>query len=317
MAPTSGALTTTAGDVAIAACTITRRLAFATSSDHPLIQPDDAHLAATLERLGIEPVSCIWNDPTVDWPGFDAVLIRTIWDYFKRPAAFMSWLNRLDQRGIPTINDSRLLRWNSDKRYLLELARHHVAIIPTRLASGTNLAEVLASMREPSVVIKPTVSGGAWLTLRGRVGDAAFAQEMTTLPSELDYLVQPFVPEVVSAGEWSLLYFGGEFSHAVIKRPAIGDYRVQSEHGGSTEPIEPDAATLTAAGQALAAVAALGYAEPAYARVDGVICEGRFLLMELELIEPFLFLAGHPAAAERLAEEVARRAASRGAHKAH
>ena len=117
------------------------------------------------------------------------------------------------------------------------------------------------------------------------------------------------MPEIVSDGEWSLLYFAGEFSHAVIKRPAAGDYRVQGEFGGSAESIQPNAATLAAADRALAAVAALGHGGHAYVRVDGVICDGRFLIMELELIEPFLHLAVRPAAAERLAQDVAARLA--------
>ncbi|KZC17732.1 hypothetical protein RHOFW510R12_13410 [Rhodanobacter sp. FW510-R12] len=284
-----------------------RRLALATSIDHASIQPDDAHLAATLERLGLPPVVCVWNDPTVDWSAFDAVLIRTIWDYFKHQAAFLHWLDRLDALGVPTINDSALLRWNSDKRYLLELAQHGVAIIPTRLAGAAALPDTLAAMAGQSVVIKPSVSGSAWHTLRGTAGDAALTDAAAQLPRERDYLVQPFVPEIVSDGEWSLLYFAGEFSHAVIKRPAAGDYRVQGEYGGRTEPAQPDAAILAAADRALAALAALGHGGHAYLRVDGVVSGGRFLVMELELIEPFLHLAAHPAAAERLAREVAAR----------
>lgn len=287
--------------------TAARRLALATSADHPSIQPDDAYLATSLERLGIQPIVCVWNDPAVDWSTFEAVLIRTIWDYFKHHAAFLDWLDRLDRLGVPTINDSALLRWNSDKRYLLELARHDVAIIPTRLAHAAELPDVLATMPAQQLVIKPTISGGAWHTLRGSVGDTAFAKAVTQLPREYDYLVQPFVPEIVSDGEWSLLYFAGEFSHAVIKRPAAGDYRVQGEHGGSAEPARPDDATLAAAERALAAVAAIGHGDHAYVRVDGVISKGRFLIMELELIEPFLHLADHPAAAERLAQDVLRR----------
>ncbi|OOG51277.1 hypothetical protein [Rhodanobacter sp. C01] len=282
-----------------------RRLAFATSTDYPSIQPDDAHLAASLERLGLEPIVCVWNDPDVDWSAFDAVLIRTIWDYFKHHAAFLAWLDRLDRLGIPTINDSALLRWNSDKRYLLELAERDVGIIPTQLASAHELGDVLSTMPAQQVVIKPAISGGAWHTLRGTAGDENFAQALTRLPRDHDYLVQPFVPEIVSDGEWSLLYFGGEFSHAVIKRPAAGDYRVQGEYGGSADPIVPSAATLAAAERALAAVAKIGHGDQAYVRVDGVICGGRFLIMELELIEPFLHLAGYPAAAERLAQLVA------------
>ena len=284
-----------------------RRIAFATSADYPPIQPDDAHLAATLQQLGIEPVSCIWNDPAVDWARFDAVLIRTIWDYFRHYAAFLAWLDQLDQRGVPTINNSALLRWNSDKRYLLELAQRGVDTIPTRIAHGSEVDQRLAPMRGQQVVIKPTVSGGAWHTLRGVVGEDGFAQALASLPREHDYLLQPFVTEVLSAGEWSLLYFAGAFSHAVLKRPAAGDYRVQSEHGGTTEPATPDVSTLAAAERVLAAAAALGHGDLAYARVDGVISAGQFMLMELELVEPFLFLAEQPETAECFARQLAKR----------
>ena len=141
-----------------------RRCAFATSADHPSIQPDDAYLATSLQRLGVDPVVCVWNDPRVDWSAFDAVLIRTIWDYFKHHAAFLDWLDRLDRLGVPTINDSALLRWNSDKRYLLELAQHGVAIIPTRLASAAALPDVLAA---PPPVDGIRVVHGAALQLPG------------------------------------------------------------------------------------------------------------------------------------------------------
>ena len=281
------------------------RLALATCAARAWIDPDDAHLAATLAQLGVPPTVCVWNDAQVDWSAFDLVLIRTIWDYHQHHAAFGQWLDRLDRLGVATVNDSRLLRWNSDKRYLFELARLGVATIPTRLAHGSELARVLASMPGASVVVKPTISGGAWQTLRGEVGDGAFAAAVVQLPSAMEYLVQPYLPEIASAGEWSLLYFGGEYSHAVIKRPAAGDYRVQDEHGGRSEPATPDTATRAAAGHALAALAAADHDVPTYARVDGVVSGGRFMLMELELIEPSLFLAAQPHAAERFAHLLA------------
>ncbi|MDE2307630.1 MAG: hypothetical protein KGJ97_04985 [Xanthomonadaceae bacterium] len=292
---------------------VSARLAIATAAAYPTLGEDDAALLAALERRGIQPTVCVWNDPAVDWTRFDAVLIRTIWDYFKHYRAFLDWLERLDRQGVPTINDSALLRWNSDKHYLLELAQHGVGVIPTRIADARDLAAVLAAMPARHVVIKPAVSGGAWHTLQGTVGDAGFDRAVLQLPAARDYLVQPFVPQIVSEGEWSLLYFGGEFSHAVIKRPASGDYRVQSEYGGSAEPVLPGAATLAAAERALAAVAAIGHGDHAYVRVDGVIREGRFLVMELEMIEPFLHLGAHPAAAERLARHLARRLGRRDA----
>lgn len=282
-----------------------RRIAFATSAELSAIQPDDAYLADCLQGLGVTPTSCVWTDPHVDWTAFDAVLIRTIWDYFKRYPEFLAWLDRLDRLGVRTINDSHLLRWNSDKRYLLDLAGGDVAIIPTHVAAADQIGGVLAYLRGQPVVIKPAVSGGAWHTLRGVAGDAALDDAMAALPANLTYLVQPFVAEVAIDGEWSLVFIAGRYSHAVLKRPARGDYRVQHEHGGSTLPAEPPPAIRAAAERALAAVAGLGHAGHSYARVDGVPSHGRFLIMELELLEPSLYLAGCPAAAERLARHLA------------
>lgn len=280
------------------------RLALATSTIIAGIDADDAHLAISLKRLGIEPIACIWNDPAIDWSRFDAVLIRTTWDYFKHYAAFQQWL---DQLPIPTINGQRLLHWNSDKRYLLQLEQQGIAIIPTRITTAQNLSETLAALTAREVVVKPSVSGGAWHTLRGTVGDAAFEQAVKQLPQELDYMVQPFVPEVVHNGEWSLLFFDGHYSHAVLKRAATGDYRVQGMFGGRTEAIEPGAAIIASAQRALTAVAAIGHPDHAYVRVDGVVVDGHFVLMELEMIEPFLFLAERPDAAERFAGNLRRR----------
>lgn len=286
------------------------QLALATDAAHPGIYPDDAHFVATLARLGVHPVSCTWNDPDVDWSRFDAVLIRTVWDYFQRYPQFLDWLDRLDALGVPTVNDSRLLRWNSDKRYLLELAALGVDIIPTRLADTAELPATLQAMHAQDVVVKPTVSGGAWRTLRGSADDPAFAQAVAVLPDG-DWLVQPFVAEIQRDGEWSLLFFDGDYSHAVRKRPKPGDYRVQGEHGGSAELAEAPAPALAAAQAVLAAVARAGHADTAYARIDGVMQGERFLLMEAELIEPFLHLAVRPDAAERYAERLAARLATR------
>ena len=280
------------------------KLAIATSAAYPTIQPDDAHLAASLAAHDIQLHACVWNDPGADWAGHDAVLVRTVWDYFEHYDAFLAWLDRLERAGVPVINPVALMRWNSDKRYLAQLESLGVPTIPTRLVARDALLEALAAFRGREVVVKPTVSGGAWRTVRGTAGDAAFGRAVAELPSG-DYLLQPFVREIVDDGEWSLLFFGGAFSHAVVKRPAAGDYRVQSQYGGRTEAVEPDAAILAAARHALATCAALGHGDPVYARADGVVVDGRFLLMELELIEPFLFLADRPDAAERCARSIA------------
>ncbi|MGH8033408.1 MAG: hypothetical protein ACREO8_13875 [Luteimonas sp.] len=143
--------------------------------------------------------------------------------------------------------------------------------------------------------------------MRGHAGHVGFAQAVADLPDELDYLVQPFVPEILEQGEWSLMFFGGRYSHAVLKRPLAGDYRAQSDFGGSVELLEPGHTILAAARRALQVVAALGHADQAYARVDGVLSAGRFLLMEIELVEPFLHLSIRPQAARMFAAQLAER----------
>jgi glutathione synthase/RimK-type ligase-like ATP-grasp enzyme len=284
------------------------RLAFATSVLVPGIHPDDARLADCLRERGIEPTACVWNDPAVDWAGFDAVLMRTTWDYFQHYAAFLHWLDRLP---VPLINDRALVRWNSDKRYLLDLAAQGVDIIPTRLATAADLPACTRAMAGQELIVKPTVSGTAWHTVRGRAGEPAFEAALAALPRDFRYLVQPFLPEVLGEGEWSLLFFGGHYSHAVIKRPAAGDFRVQSDFGGTSDLAEPPVHVLASAQRALAATASLGHTDIAYARVDGVVADGGFRLMELEMIEPYLHLGVRPDAAERFAAQLGERLAGR------
>ena len=292
------------GNDSVMSVAYTHRLAIATSVAEPEIHSDDKHLAASLRSFGVETTACIWNDPAVDWASFDAVLIRSIWDYFKHYASFKQWLAQLP---VPTINNRELLLWNSDKRYLIELEKHGVPIIPTQVVSASQLQSTLATMLSREVVVKPTVSGTAWHTVRGVAGEPAFDLVVAQLPPEFDYLVQPYVPEVARDGEWSLLFFDGEYSHAVIKRPKAGDYRVQSDFGGVSQLADPGADLLASARRVLEAAAAIGHADVAYARIDGVISQGRFLLMELEMIEPFLHLENRADASERFAANLVKR----------
>lgn len=212
---------------------------------------------------------------------------------------------------MPTINPTRLLRWNSNKRYLLELPPHGVDIIPTQVVRATDLPRVLATMAGRQVVVKPTVSGTSWHTVRGVAGSATFDAAVAALPPQLEFLVQPFMPEIEREGEWSLLFFGGEYSHAVLKRPATNDYRVQSEFGGRSEAVAPGTELIEPAQRALSAVSALGYEGGLYARIDGVRSDNRLLVMEVEMLEPFLFLWSDPAASRRFADVIARHEALR------
>lgn len=281
-------------------------LALVVSDVQPEPHEDDAGLIAALREHGIHVHARSWSDPNVDWAAHDALLVRSTWDYFERYTEFLQWYQRIEALRCPIANPLPLLVWNSDKRYLLELAAQGVAIIPTVHARGAGLDAALAPM-QGEVVVKPSVSGGAWNTVRGRIGSDGFAQALAALPRELDYLIQPFVPQVVEDGEWSLLFFGGVYSHAVLKKPARDDYRVQTYFGGSAVLTEPPAHVAASARRALAAVAALGFRDQAYVRVDGVVVGDEFRIMELEFIEPFLHLAAHPPAARLFAAQLAQR----------
>ena len=285
---------------------MTTRIALANSADHADLHPDDLPLAAALRTAGLDPVAEVWTDPSVDWSSYDAVLLRSVWDYHTRYLEFTEWLGQLDKAEVPVLNDTDLIRWNGDKRYLLELRERGVAIVPSQVAAGACLREVVAGLDGQEIVIKPTVSATALHTIRGVAGSEQLNRAIDELPDAV-YLVQPFLPEILSEGEWSLIYLDGEFSHAVIKRAADGDYRVQDDFGGTVELADPEPAVRAAADAVLAAVD--NRVSPVYARVDGVVAAGRFLLMEIELIEPYLFLPQHPAAATQLTTAVAARLA--------
>jgi glutathione synthase/RimK-type ligase-like ATP-grasp enzyme len=283
---------------------VTKRIALATSAEHAELHPHERPLLDALRAAGLDPVVEVWTDPSVTWSAYDAVLLRTVWDYFLRYDEFTEWLALLDKSGVPVLNDSGQVRWNSDKQYLLELRERGVSIVPSQVAAGACLREVVAGLTGQEIVVKPTVSGNALHTVRGVAGSAELEQALTELP-EIVYLVQPFLPEIQSAGEWSLLFFNGEFSHAVVKTPAADDYRVQEFYGGQVTLTDPPPAVLDSAAAALAASGPT----PTYARVDGVVVNDRFLLMEIELIEPYLFLPQSPDAAGKLAAAVADRVA--------
>lgn len=284
---------------------MTIRIAMATSADHPDLHPDELPLVEALRDAGLDPVVEVWTNPAVDWSSYDAVLLRTVWDYHLRYVEFAEWLGLLDKAGVPVLNESDLVRWNSDKRYLLQLRERGVAIVPSQVAAGAGLRKVVAGLAGQEIVVKPTVSATAYQTVRGTAGSEELDRKLDELDDGAAYLVQPFQPEIQTEGEWSLIFVDGTFSHAVLKRPADGDYRVQDDFGGTAELLDPPVAVLESATAALGALDARY--RPLYARVDGVVSNGRFLLMELELIEPYLFFPEAPAAATRLAIAVADR----------
>src|SRR3954451_24228861 len=176
---------------------VTKRIALATSADHAELHAHDLPLVDALRAAGLEPVPEVWTDPSVDWSGYDGVLLRSVWDYHLRYDEFTEWLALLDKGGVPVFNDSGLVRWNGDKRYLLELRERGVAIVPSQVAAGACLREVVAGLDGQEIVIKPTVGATALHIVRGVASSEQLSHAIDDLPDDV-YLVQPFLPEIQS-----------------------------------------------------------------------------------------------------------------------
>jgi glutathione synthase/RimK-type ligase-like ATP-grasp enzyme len=281
--------------------TTPERAAFVTWRGLPALSADDRLAAAALERHGVAVEAVSWDDPAVDWVGYSAVVVRSTWDYHRRPLEFQRWIERLEHSGAPLWNPPALLRWNLDKRYLGELAQLGIAVVPTRTVrrgSGATLAGTLDEAGWGEVVVKPAISASAHETWRSSPTRArSDARRFSALLESGDVLVQPYQP-AIEEGEWSLCFFGGRFSHAVLKRPRPGEFRVQAELGGEVLVRRPSSRLVEEA----ANVVGRAPAPWLYARVDACDVGGALLLMELELIEPTLFFHADPDAPERFAE---------------
>ena len=266
----------------------------------------DQQMAALVAALAPgEAVTDIdWRAPLESFAGFDAALIGTPWDYWDNLEAFLEKLDAIAALGVPVCNAPEIVRWNIDKGYLAELGLRGVATIPTLLLDNPGPDEIIAAFDHfgcDRIVVKRRVGAGA-------EGQFDFTRHS---PPAADWrmghasLVQPFLPGIVEEGEHSLIFIDGQFSHGLIKRPAPGDYRVQSLYGGWDTAVTPAPADLAAAE---AVLAGLPFAAPLYARIDLVRGpEGNLLLMEAELIEPFLYPLQGPELGPRMLAGLRRR----------
>ena len=271
-------------------------------------QDDEDGLAALAAR-GVGGVVHDWRDGAVDWAAADAVVIRSTWDHTEHLDAFLRWTRLVEATGTPLFNGAEVCRWNTHKRYLIELEERGAPIVPTAwLAAGDRvaLADVAAARGwDAGVVAKPAVGAGAQGLLVVRPGrDPADAQRaFAALLAAGDVMVQPLVPSVAE-GELSVVVVDGEVSHAVRKVPAEDEVRVQVEFGGTYLPEEPDP---DAAGLARWLVESTGH-DLLFARVDLLADDdGSWMLGELELVEPSLLLPWSDGGADRLVDALLRR----------
>jgi glutathione synthase/RimK-type ligase-like ATP-grasp enzyme len=253
---------------------------------------EDFQLSKFLESKGLFVKRAAWNDVQIDWKQFDVVLLKSPWDYHDHFDSFIRWLSDLNRAGIKVLNPFKTVLWNIDKHYLKQIADDGLPVIRSVfLEKGTvpDLAELLANFRCEKMIVKPCISASAKNTMLVTFDNVSSVQHaINGLLATESFLVQPFMEEILQ-GELSFMFFNGNFSHSTIKVPKTGDFRVQSEYGGTVQKIKTDNAIIQAAGK---------YVEmygkgSLYARVDGIISNGIFVLMELELIEPYLFLNCH------------------------
>jgi glutathione synthase/RimK-type ligase-like ATP-grasp enzyme len=258
-----------------------------------------AALSGPLAEQGWQLVPCAWNEPLPD--GVHRALIGTAWDYWERAEAFLHTVGEL---GVPVDNPAAMVRWNAHKAYLRQLAEAGVPSIPTRWLDRADEPAIRRAFDElgtDDLVVKRQVGAGAYQQHRLARGDAvpAMGEPM---------MAQPFLPSITTEGEVSLVYVDGELSHGVRKRPAAGDYRIQSLYGGSEESHDATDEEQAVARSALAAVAQRFGQAPLYARVDLVRHEGTARLIELELVEPYLYPEQADSLGERLAAALSARA---------
>lgn len=258
---------------------------------------DDELAIGPLNDLGWKVETLSWRQTTVDWDIFDAVVIRTTWDYQLDPEKFLGVLREIEASDARLENPLEIARWNLNKTYLREIERDGVRIVPTlwdRAYSAASFAEWLAELKTDEVIVKPTVSATAEHTYRLTQFDPTLIEIFTGR----SFMVQPFLRSIVTEGEYSLFYFGGEFSHAILKTPKTADFRVQEEHGGIITAVTASSDMLETGRFVFDMITPT----PLYARVDLVRDESdNFALMELELIEPALYLRMDPDAPRRFA----------------
>ena len=270
-------------------------IALATAAHLPGGSEDDQVLIQALRAKGVTVSIAIWDQPA-HWDRFDAVVIRSVWDYHLKYTRFLEWLDLLEATGANLYNPVEVIRWNADKHYMLDLERRGIRITPTRVVRASDDLSLAGILRETGWregVVKPAVSSTGYETWFvhapcGPVDEDRFGKQRIAM----DVLVQEFAAGVRD-GELSFVFLAGQYSHCVLKRAAGTEFRIHVEHGGSVESHHPSAEQIQWAQSVMDAVTERW----TYARVDAVADAEGLMLMELELLDPELFFKYKPSSA--------------------
>lgn len=262
----------------------------------PLIA-DDRMVMEALGRRGVQAEPVVWRDPAVDWSRYDAALIRSTWDYIDYPEEFLAALARIDASSCRLFNPLEAVRWNVDKKYMLDLQSWGTPVVPTHLATEHGLQDRAVEQGWTGAVLKGRVGAGASEVHKLGVEEIDSRLAELREQGKFDrFLLQPFVESIVTEGEYSFFFIGGELSHILHKKAAAGEYRAHSLYGGTNEIVERPETDEQQARQILSKVPF----DLLYARLDLVRIDGRLAVMEVELIEPVLYYAMAPEKVEML-----------------
>jgi glutathione synthase/RimK-type ligase-like ATP-grasp enzyme len=280
------------------------KIAFVTYGQFQELATDDNLTAQCLSQQGIEVHSVSWDSTLVEWKQFDKIILRSTWDYHLRIEEFNLWLESMQQQGNLLYNPGEVIQWNMNKVYLKELSEKGVLIPSTiwlRQFACVQLKEVLTDRGWDKAVIKPTISASAYQTWLISPQTAAEDQyQLDKMLESGEVMIQEFVKEIQTKGEWSLVFFNKQFSHAVLKQTKTNDFRVQSSYGGTATALAPPSFILREAKRIISLIDA----PLLYARIDGIEAAGNFILIEVELIEPSLFLSQAPGASQAFADAI-------------
>jgi len=265
---------------------------------------EDFLVQQALNKLGLKTRRLAWDDAKFEWSSTKAIVFRTTWDYFDRFEEFSKWLAKVSKQTL-LLNSEAIIRWNIDKHYLNDLQKNGVNITETYFieqSSTTTLKELHDQLGWHDMILKPCVSGAARHTYRLNASNLQSHESiLSTLIKNEAMMLQPFQHNIVSQGEISMMVFNGVFTHAILKKAKLGDFRVQDDFGGSVHDYTPTREEIIFSENAVKACPEL----PIYARVDIFTDnQGNIALSELELIEPELWFRHHPEAANVLARAI-------------
>ena len=257
-----------------------------------------------LEKLNLRTIKKDWNDTNFNWSSTKSAIFRSTWDYFDQFSNFRNWLELVKEQCY-LINPYEQINWNLDKHYLLDLQKLDLPIVESVFVSKKtqlNLETISKSKNWKDIVIKPTISGAARHTYHLKNDEIKkFQDKWLSLTNNEDFMVQEFQKNILSTGEIAVMFFGGEYSHSVLKKAKKGDFRVQDDFGGSVEIINPSLEIIELAKKTVKSLKTM----PLYARVDIIFDNGSNpVISELELIEPELWFRFKEESAYKLAEIV-------------